>query len=170
VAGRPLGVTSWWRNLANVAAHHAQVLLELWLAGAPVVEVRFLLCPLIGNAEHQAVIDECWRMRGDERRYTVPAKVKRRLCRLAIAHVVELRRQLILRQRTVAVRRALQNQGWTDRQIEQIQSRQVPRCPNVDVPELKKVVEIVSRRAPPGTLRRRARDRILRTKIQSALA
>jgi len=45
-AGRPLGATSWSRNLANVAAHHAKVLLELWLAEVPVlVQVLFRQLP-----------------------------------------------------------------------------------------------------------------------------
>ena len=45
-AGRPLGATSWSRNLANIAAHHAKVLLELWLAEVPVlVQVLFRQLP-----------------------------------------------------------------------------------------------------------------------------
>jgi hypothetical protein len=59
--GRPRGATSWWRNSNRVAAHHAQVLMELWLAGLPVLGVR-------GN--------------------TVPPKIKRKLCRLAVHAVV----------------------------------------------------------------------------------
>ena len=47
--GRPSGVTSWWRNPNNIAAHHAQALMELWLAGAPVVEIRVMLSSLAGR-------------------------------------------------------------------------------------------------------------------------
>ena len=51
--GRPSGVTSWWRNPNNIAAHHAQALMELWLAGAPVVEIRVMLSSLAGRPEYQ---------------------------------------------------------------------------------------------------------------------
>jgi hypothetical protein len=161
VAGRPLGARSWWRNLANVAAHHANVLLELWLAGAPVLEVRVLLLSLADNAEHQALVEECWHARGGGRRHTVPPKIKRKLCRLAVGHVVELRRQAILHQYIRAIEGNLQRQGYSDAQI-QIMSRRVPECLHVDPPDIEKVLEIVSRHAPPVTLRRKAYDRILR--------
>ena len=133
VAGRPRGSTSWSRNLANVAAHHANVLLEFWLAGAPV------------------------------RRYTVPPTVKRRLSQLAIAHVTEMRRQAILHQRIQATERDLRRQGCSDGQIAAIMSRSVPERPHVEPPDIEKVLEIVNRRAPRVTLRRKANDRILRT-------
>jgi hypothetical protein len=131
MAGRPLGSTSWWRNLASVAAHHANVLLEMWLAGAPV------------------------------QRYTVPPPTKRRLCRLAIAHVTEMRRQAILHQRIQATERDLRRQGYSDGQIAEIMRRRVPERPHVDPPDIEKVLEIVNRRAPRVTLRRKAKDRIL---------
>jgi hypothetical protein len=76
--GRPHGSTSWGRKLVNVAGHHAQVLLELWLARASVLKVRVLLLSLAGNPEHQACIEPCWRARDDARRYTVPPKIKRK--------------------------------------------------------------------------------------------
>ena len=161
MAGRPLGATSWSRNLANVAAHHANVLLELWLAGAPVPEVRVLLFSLADNPGYQALIEDCWRARSDERRYTVPPKIKRKLCKLANAHVTELRRQMILHQ-CKAIERDLQRQGYSDAQIQEIMSRRVPEPPHVDPPHIGKVLEIVNRRAPPVTLRRKAHDRILR--------
>ena len=85
--GRPSGVTSWWRNPNNIAAHHAQALMELWLAGAPVVEIRVMLSSLAGRPEYQALIDECWSIIENERRFTVPPKIKRKFCRLAVAHV-----------------------------------------------------------------------------------
>ena len=40
------------------------------------------------SPEHQALIEECWNKRGKERRYTVPPKIKRRLCELAIVFVI----------------------------------------------------------------------------------
>jgi hypothetical protein len=158
--GRPLGSTSWWRNLANVAAQHAKVLLELWLAEAPVLEVRVLLLSLAHSPEHQALIDECWRARDIGRRYTVPPRIKRKLCRLAVAHVVELRRQMILHQCIPATERDLQRQGYSDGQIAEIMSRRVPEAPHVEPPDIEKVLEIVNRRARPGTLRRKAKDRV----------
>jgi hypothetical protein len=71
-AGRPLGATSWSRNLANVAAHHAKVLLELWLAEVPVLEFQVLFRQLPHSPEHQAIIEECWRARtvgGEDTRF-----------------------------------------------------------------------------------------------------
>lgn len=132
MAGRPLGSTRWSRNLANVAAHHANVLLELWLAGAPV------------------------------RTYTVPPAIKRHLCQLAIAHVTETRREMILHQCRPAAQRDLRRHGYSDVQINEIMSRDVPERPHVDPPDIEKVLEIVNRRAPRVTLRRKAHDRILR--------
>ncbi len=112
VAGRPLGSTTWSRNLVNVAGQHANVLLELWLAGAPVLELRVLLFSLEGNPKHQALVEECWLARRDERRYTVPPKIKRKLCKLASAHVTEMRCQALMHQRMLATKRDLQRQGY----------------------------------------------------------
>lgn len=162
MAGRPLGATSWWRNLANVAAHHAKVLLELWLADAAVLAIWLLSLSLADNPEHQALVEECWRARGDGRRHTVPPKIKQKLCRLAVAHVVEMRRQAILHQRIRAIERDLRRQGHSDAQIAGIMSRRVPVRPHVDPPDIEKVLKIVNRRAPPFTLRRKAHDRISR--------
>ena len=162
MAGRPLGATSWWRNLANVAAHHANVLLDLWLRGAPMLEVRVLLFSLADNPEHQALIEECWRPRTGERRYTVPPKIKRKLCKLANAHVTEMRCQAIMHQCMLATKRDLRRQGYSDARITEVMSRHVPERPHVEPPDIEKVLELVNRRAPPVTLRRKARDRILR--------
>jgi hypothetical protein len=116
--GRPPG--GQWRDPANLAAHHANVLLELWLADSPAFEIA-LMCPGM-----ERLIEECWSQRGDKRRYTVPKKTARGLCRIAIAHVTKLYRLN-------------------------------------DVPDLNKVLGIVSRRAPPVTMRRkRAARRMLR--------
>jgi hypothetical protein len=118
--GRPAGATSWWRNLENVGAHHANVLLELWLAGAQVLEIRVMLSSLASSPKHQAMIEDCWRVRGNERRHTVPPRIKRSLCQLAVAHVVELRLDAILRQGAQAAVRKLRLEGWTDTQIAEI--------------------------------------------------
>ncbi len=159
--GRPLGATSWSRNLASVAAHHAKVLLELWLAEVPVLELQVLFLQLAYSPEHQAIIEECWRARDrGRRRHTVPPKIKRKLCRLAVAHATELRRQTILHQCFPATERDLQRQGYSDGQIAEIMSRRVPESPHVEPPNIEKILEIVNRRAPPGTLRRKAKDRV----------
>jgi hypothetical protein len=136
------------------------VLLELWLAGAPVLEVRVLLFSLADKPEQQALIEECWRARSSGRRYTVPPKIKRKLCRLAVAHVTEMRRQMILHQHRQATERDLRHQGFSDGQIAEIMSRRVPESPHIAPPDIEKVLEIVNRRAPPGTLRRKAKDRV----------
>ena len=160
--GRPTGATSWQRNPNRVAAHHSQVLMELWLAGAPVLEIRVMLSSLAGNPEQQALIEECWSKLGTDRRYTVPPKIKRRLCRLAVAHVVELRRDAILRRRARAAETALRTQGWTETQIAEILNRRAPEPIYFKAPDLEKVLEIVNRRTPATTLRRKAASRKLR--------
>jgi hypothetical protein len=160
--GRPPGATSRWRNPNNYAAHHAQGLIELWLAGAPVLEIRVMLLSLAGNPEQQALIEECWSQRGNELRYTVPPKIKRKLCRLAVAHTVELHCDAIRRRRARAGKTALRIQGWTDAQIGEILSRRAPEHIEFKAPDLEKVLEIVNRRAPATTLRRKAASRKLR--------
>ena len=159
--GRPLGATSWWRNPNRVAAHQAQVLMELWLAGAPVLEIRVMLSSLAGKPEQRELIEECWSRRPNERRYTVPPKIKRKLCELAVAHVAELRRETILRLSCQAAQNALRNQGWTDMQIAEIRSRdRGPIHFNRADPE--EVLNISNWCAPTISLRRKATDRKLR--------
>ena len=160
--GRPTGATSWQRNPNHVAAHHAQVLMELWLAGAPVLEIRVMLSSLAGNPEAQALIEECWSKLGNDRRHTVPPKIKRKLCRLAVAHVVELRRDAILRRRARAAKTTLRTRGWTETQIAEILNRRAPERIDFEAPDRKKVLEIVNWRAPATTLRRKAASRKLR--------
>lgn len=157
--GRPPGATSWWRNTNNFAAHHAQVLMELWLAGAAVLEIRGMLSSLAGSPEQQVLIAECWSKRGNERRYTVPPKIKRKLCRLAVAHAVELRCDAIQRRRARAAETAFRTQGWTDAQIAEILRRRAPEPIYFEAPNLEKVLAIVNRRAPATTLRRKATSR-----------
>ena len=160
--GRPTGATSWQRNPNRRAAHHAQVLMEAWLADAPVLEIRVMLSSLAGNPEAQALIEECWSKRGNDRRYTVPPQIKRKLCRLAVAHVVELRRDAIQRRRAGAAETALRTQGWTETQIAEILNRRAPERIDFEAPDLEKVLEIVNWRAPATTLRRKATSRKLR--------
>jgi hypothetical protein len=136
--------------------------MELWLAGAPVLEIRVMLSSLAGNPEAQALIEECWSKLGNDRRHTVPPKIKRKLCRLAVAHVVELRRDAILRRRARAAETALRTQGWTETQIAEILNRRAPERIDFEAPDLEKVLEIVNRRAPATTLRRKAASRKLR--------
>jgi hypothetical protein len=136
--GRPTGATSWQRNPNRRAAHHAQVLMELWLAGAPVLEIRVMLSSLAGNPEAQALIEECWSKLGNDRRHTVPPKIKRKLCRLAVAHVVELRRDAIQRRRAGAAETALRTQGWTETQIAEILNRRAPERIDFEAPDLER--------------------------------
>ena len=160
--GRPTGATSWQRNPNHIAAHHAKVLMEVWLAGAPVLEIRGMLSSLAGNPEAQALIEECWSKLGNDRRYTVPPQIKRKLCRLAVAHVVELRRDAIQRRRARAAETALRTQGWTETQIAEILNRRAPERIDFEAPDLEKVLEMVNWRAPAITLRRKAASRKLR--------
>ena len=136
--------------------------MEVWLAGAPVYQIQIMLTSLAGSPELQTLIEECWSKRGNERRYTVPPKIKRNLCRLAVAHVTELRRDVIRRHRAEAAKRELRTAGWTDAQIAQILSRKAAERIYFEAPDLKKVLEIVNRRTPAITLRRKAASRKLR--------
>jgi hypothetical protein len=169
--GRPRGTggpTHWSRNPANLAAHCASFLVELWLADAPMIQVAKLFAP-----EHRAIIEECWSKRGCERRYTVPKPVKLKLCELAIAHVMALQRQTedarsqieACLQRSIAAAEAeLRNRGWTGEEIgawfKKLSERTRKRSKKAfKQPNVHKVFEIVTRRAPARTLRRKARVR-----------
>jgi hypothetical protein len=172
--GRPRGTggpTHWSRNPANVAAHYASLLMELWLADAPMTEVRTLLWPFWRSPDHQAIIEECWNRRGTSRRRTVPPKIKRKLGELAIAYVMELQRlredagpqiEASLQRSGSEAKAELRDRGWTDEKIAawfnklseraRKRTRKVFRTPNLD-----KVLKIATRRAPAGTLRRKSR-------------
>src|SRR5205085_1141287 len=97
-----------------------------------------------------------------ERRQTVPSKIKRKLCRLAVAHVTELHHQTIITRWVQATVRDLRRQGYSDPQITEIMRRRVPPPAHIAAPPVAKVVELVGRHAPPVSLRRKARERILR--------
>jgi hypothetical protein len=134
--GRPKGTTSVWRNAANVAAHHASVLFELWLAGVSVLEAGAFLGLPTGHT--RKLLFECWGERGNGPQHHVPLEIKRKLCELAIAHVVGLQRALV-----AAGPAARRHSLWAAKPFK--------------VPNVKQVLSIVARRAPPGTLRSRKR-------------
>jgi hypothetical protein len=169
--GRPRGIgspTHWARNPANLAAHDASFLIELWLADAPIIEVLKLSA---WTPEHQAIIEECWSKRGCERRYTVPKAIKLKLCALGVAHVMALHQQSdearpqieAIRQRALSSAKAeLKGRGWTEQEIatssKKLSERARKRAKKeFKKPGVNKVFEIVTRRAPPNTLRRKAR-------------
>lgn len=171
--GRPLGTggpTHWSRNPANVAAQYASVLIELWLADAPVIQVQALLRPLSDHPEHRTTIEESWKRGGTDRRQTVPKAIKRDLCQLAIAYVMELHRQsqdakdqieASLQRSVSAAEAELRDRGWTDREIgarfNKLSERARKRGKkDFRMPDVDKVFEIVTRHAPAGTLRRKA--------------
>jgi hypothetical protein len=141
--------------------------MELWLANAPTIEVTKLFS---WSPEHKAIIEKCWSTRGCERRYTVPKAIKRALCKLAIAYVMELHRQAedarpeieaSLQRAKSAAQAELRNRGWTDEEIadwfKKLSERSRKRSKKeFKKPSVDKVLEIVTRRAPAVTLRRKA--------------
>lgn len=130
--GRPPGSTR-----LNLAVHHANWLMEAWLADVPVIGIRVMLSSLAGSPKYQALIEECWSKRGSNPRTTAPKAIKVALCRLAIAHVMELRLDTIERQRTKAAKTALL----------------------IKTPDIEKVLEGVNRKAPEGVSLRRKKRR-----------
>jgi hypothetical protein len=128
--GRPPGSTR-----LNLAVHHANGLIEAWLAGS--AKFAVMLSSLAGSPKYQALIKECWSKRGSNPRTTTPKAIKVALCRLAIAHVMELRLDTIERQRTKAAKTALL----------------------IKTPDLEKVLAGVNRKAPEGVSLRRKKRR-----------
>ncbi len=132
--GRPKGTTSVWHNPANVAAHHASVVFELWLAGVSVqVAGAFLGLP---TGHMRELLIECWLERGNGPQHHVPPEIKQKLCEIAIAHVVELRRAIRSQGRV-----ALEISPWAAKPFKTLNVEQV--------------LGFVARHAPPGTLRSR---------------
>ena len=165
--GRPREALSWARNPVNFAAHHATVLLELWLAGVPIqIGPEYNLLPSLMTTDRRLVQPK-------ERERTVPPRIKRVLCRLAIAHVVELHRQAhaaapeierSLRSAKDKAEAELKRQGWTDERIaahfKRLQIARERRAHReFEVPDLTAVLAAVNRRAPERTLRRKASER-----------
>lgn len=80
-SGRPKGAVSWMCNPVALAGHHLNVLMEMWLAGVPMGrEVWMWGEPALWMGPSPP----------DERRRTVPPKIKRVLARFAIAHVLKM--------------------------------------------------------------------------------
>jgi hypothetical protein len=108
-----------------------------------------------------------------ERERTVPPRIKQVLCRLAIAHAVELHRQAqaaapeierSLRSAKDKAEAELRRQGWTDKGIaahfKRLQIARERRAHReFEVPDLTAVLAAVNRRAPERTLRRKASER-----------
>jgi hypothetical protein len=142
--------------------------MEFWLAGLSVEQVRARLAPVLGDPKLRAVLDQSWSKQPSDRRFTIPPRVKRDLCRLAVSYVEVLhdaqetargtdRYQDWLRVAD-AIERTLQFNGVQTGSS----SRHRVRPKDWKKPDLNRVLRIVNRRAPPGTLRRKAR---LRRKI-----
>jgi hypothetical protein len=143
------------------------VLLELWLAGVPIqIGPEYNLLPSLMTTDRRLVQPK-------ERKRTVPWRIKRVLCRLAIAHVVELHRQAqaaapeierSLRSAKDKAEAELRRQGWTDERIaahfKRLQIARERRAHReFEVPDLTAVLAAVNRRAPERTLRRKASER-----------
>jgi len=168
--GRPPGSDSWARNPDNVAAHYAEVMLELWLGAAPVEALKYLMSPALCRAELVTLLEECWSKQSKEQRHTVPVPIKRDICKLAIEYVDNLygtkqKEFLAINcdQLTDSINTQLRNRGLSDDQIaanfkrfEKAQRRAEKKWRR---PNLTKVIEIVNRRAPANTLRRKAMSR-----------
>jgi hypothetical protein len=178
--GRPLGSKSWSLNSANIVAHHAKTLLELWLADAPLIDIQALFLPLLRNPEYRALIETCWseraliqdrlnKRRQGGRPYTVPPKIKRKLCLLTTAHMVEMQRQaqdekpdtearLRFSERRAGVEAVLRAEGLSDKKIAAWFAKLAAHR-DFTVPDIDKVIEIVNRNTPRITLRKKAADR-----------
>jgi hypothetical protein len=137
--------------------------MELWLAAAPVIEVA-KLSPW--GPEHQAIIEECWSNRGRERRHTVPKAIKLKLCELAIAHVMSLQQQRedarpqieeSLQRSLSSAKAELKDRGWTEEEKKLSERARKRANKEFKKPSVNKVFEIVTRRAPANTLRRKVR-------------
>ena len=143
------------------------MLLELWLAGVPIqIGPEYNLLPSLMTTDRRLVQPK-------ERERTVPPRIKRVLCRLAIAHVVELHRQAqaaapeierSLRSAKDKAEAELRRQGWTDERIaahfKRLQIARERRAHReFEVPDLTAVLAAVNRRAPERTLRRKASER-----------
>jgi hypothetical protein len=165
--GRPKGTrgTTWvWRNPANVAAHHASTLFELWLEDATVFAAATLLNLTPTESAECRLLIECWHDRGNGKRHDVPPEIEKTLCLLAIAHVVRLHRQTqdakpeiraIFRRAAQAAEAKLKAEGWSDEQVAARFNSIAPKrsAKRFMTPSVEQVLGIVARRAPPGTLR-----------------
>jgi hypothetical protein len=174
MAGRPRGALSWAKNSVNFAADYANALIECWLGGVP-----------IQIGDHQLIPASRFPVqapRGQPRkeRRTVPWRIKRVLCRLAIARVRRIYQQIqaaapeieaSLRRGEAKAEAELRRRGWTDERIAAHFKRlQVARKRRVQrgfrEPDLGAVLAAVNRRAPDRTLRRKAGERDYTQKIR----
>lgn len=72
-SGRPKGSLSWSKNPVGRAGHHLNALIEMWLAGLPLVLNGVRLPVAVSGTTR-----------------TVPPGVKRKLVRIAIDHMHEI--------------------------------------------------------------------------------
>ena len=117
------------------------------------------------------VIEDCWKKRGEKRRFTVPKPIRRKLCRLAIAYLVKLhqRTQDLRPEIEASMRRAKSaaGRGMSDAEIASWSKTLAERARKRSFKEFRassiaEVLAKVDRRAPSTTLRRKASCRILR--------
>ena len=177
--GRPAGATSWTSNPVKVAAHYASILVECWLANTPMIGTRLLMGPISWDGAsliNGFVIEDCWKKRGEKRRFTVPKPIRRKLCRLAIAYLAKLhqRTQDLRPEIEASMRRAksaaeaeLRGRGMSDAEIASWSKTLAERArkrsfKEFRAPGIAEVLAKVDRRAPSTTLRRKASCRILR--------
>jgi hypothetical protein len=164
-AGRPRGSRSWPLNPDNIAAHHAEILLEFWLSGAPIEAASLRLGPALKLPDVCRLLRQCWTQQPINRRFTVPPRVKRDLCKVAVAFVEVLHQ---------AQERALNSErykAWLEvaagvqiaAQADDVPIRSLYRRrrsrKDWKKPELSRVLQIVNRRSPAITLRRKAKMR-----------
>jgi hypothetical protein len=72
-SGRRKGSLSWSKTPAALAGHYLNCLIEMWLAGVPIL-----------------TRPDCWLVQPTGRRHTVPPEIKRALAQAAIEYVVQL--------------------------------------------------------------------------------
>jgi hypothetical protein len=81
-SGRPPGSRRW--NPTALAGHHLQVLIELWLAGAPIKATE------IWMADAPIKLADRYLAPPAKSRHTVPPRIKRALAEMAIRHVQDV--------------------------------------------------------------------------------
>jgi hypothetical protein len=178
---RRRGALSWAHNPVNVAAHHAKVLMEVWLAGQPIqIGPEHDVLPSLITADRWLLQPKDLEQPKKRERKVVPWRIKRVLCRLAIARVVRLHQQTqaaaleiedSLQRGRDRAEAELRRRGWTDGQIathfkklRTARKRRVQR--EFREPDFGAVLAVVNRKAPARTLRRKAGERDYTQKIR----
>jgi hypothetical protein len=139
-SGRPNGRTSWWRNPVALAGHDLNGLIEHWLAGAPI---------RIGDG---------WLEGPNERRSTVPPKIKRVLAIMAIEQVMEAHADAAAQDSAADVVCSVALKlGVPVHVIRAQQLRDARGHPKFKRPNVKDVLAWSRRHAPSVTLRRERR-------------